>query len=386
MEKNHTVLIVEGEEGKLFQAVRQFQVNLEVDQTDFLKAKEVLSHTSPYLVILNVEHQKVEAKEILKTFSPTLHETFWAVTAPEMATEELVDFMRLGVIDFLKQPLNEKGLYDFIQRIENLTVKKVPKQSHNGHQLISFFSSKGGVGVSFAAVNFAVGIAKRNLGRVLLVDFVLQHGNIADFLDLVPQFTLLDVAKNLERLDTKLLENSLQKHRSGVYVLPHPKQPEDSECFSTKLTIQVLNLLKKSFDYVLLDVGHELNATTLACLDLSDLIFTVTTPDLPSVLNTSLALQTFEKLGYSQDKVKLILNRWRMKGEINTSSIEKNVSYPVCHKLREDSSVVLASLNQGVPLIEFSKKSKLVRSFEELTRLLSNGIKKEKQKWPFRKD
>ena len=368
MEKNQTILIVEGKEGNLFEGLREVQRERKIERVDFSEAPETLRHQTPRLVIFNLDHQKEEAKKILSSFSPALPETFWAISAEAMSTEELVDFVRLGASDYLRQPLQEKEWQDLLRRMDHLKTKKVVEPPHESHQLISFFSSKGGVGLSFLAVNLAVALAKESGGSVALADLVLQHGNLSDLLDVEPTFTVLDLTQNLERLDKKFLENSIPKHRSGVYLVARPKQPEESERLSGKEMEPVLEALKQAFNYVVLDTGHEFTTVTLACLDRSEVIFTVTTPDLPSLCNTKLAWQTFQKLGYSQDKVKLILNRWHRKEEIDISAIEKNISYPIYHRFPEDSALVLSSMNRGVPVCDLDKRSKLAQSFEELAR------------------
>src|SRR3989338_3478771 len=223
MEKKNSILIVEAKDGKLFQSFQEIKSDLELEKADFLEAKELLRHIAPHLVIFNFDHQKNETKEILESFCRALPKTHWVISAKEMAMEELIDFMRLGVADFLKQPFDQGDLGNLIRRIENLDSKRPQDRLQEPHRIISFFSNKGGVGVSMVAANVAVEMVKKKLGRILINDFVLQHGNIAEFLDITPQYTLIDLVENRERLDAKLLENSLQKHASGIFVLPCPK-------------------------------------------------------------------------------------------------------------------------------------------------------------------
>lgn len=374
MEKDNAILIVEGKTGGLFQSLQQFHTPQKVEKVDYREAPEALGLRSPRLVIFDLDHQRDEAKKILGTFSPIRPQTSWVISTEVIDSEELVDFIRLGAADYLRQPVHETEFQDLLRRMDHLKVKKDPESHQETHKLFSFFSCKGGVGVSFLTVNLAVALTQKKSGHVLVADFVLQHGNLADLLDMNPSFTLLDLTQNVDRLDAKFLENSLPRHRSGVSILARPKQPEESELFLSKETPSVLQPLKESFDYVLLDGGHEFNATTLSCLDVSDLIFTVTTPDLPSLCNTKIALETFEKLGYPKDKVKLVLNRWHMKEEIESSMIEKHLSHPIFHKFPDDPSLVLTAMNRGVPLAELSKNSKLAQSFEEFAGRLAKEI------------
>ena len=62
---------------------------------------------------------------------------------------------------------------------------------------------------------------------VVLVDLDLALGDADVFLDTIPDYTLADVAQNVERLDLTLLKQSLTKHSSGLYLLPRPVQLED---------------------------------------------------------------------------------------------------------------------------------------------------------------
>ena len=377
MEKNPSILIVEEKEGTLYEKFQHFKTDHKIEKSDFFEASSALRRETPRFVILNLDHQGEEAKKILKSFSGSLPETFWVVSAEKLSSDELMDFVRLGVTDYLEQPFQEKEIRNFLERMDHWKVKKMVEPSLESHEFLSVFSSKGGVGVSFVAVNLAIALARRKAGRVLLADFVLQHGNVADLLDMDPTFTLVDLTQNLERLDQKFLENSIPRHPSGLFVLGRPKQPEESESLSTQKIEPVLESLKQCFNYVVVDGGHEFNATTLPCLDRSDSIFTVTTPDLPSLCNAKLAFQTFQKLGYSKDKAKLILNRWHMKGEIDSEVIEKNLSASIFHKFAEEPELVLSSMNSGIPVAELDKHSKLARTFDELVQKLVPVLKKE---------
>ena len=91
----------------------------------------------------------------------------------------------------------------------------------------------------------------------------------------------------------------------------------------------MIKKLRAAFHYTLLDLGHELNESTIHCLDISDKVLLITTPDLPSLCATKTALKTFRKLDYPEDKVKLILNRWGIKNEIELELIEKNLNFSI---------------------------------------------------------
>ncbi len=85
----------------------------------------------------------------------------------------------------------------------------------------------GGVGATSIAVNLACVLAADPNNSVVLMDLDVALGDADVFLDTIPEYTLADVAQNVERLDLTLLKRSLTKHSSGVHLLPRPMQLDD---------------------------------------------------------------------------------------------------------------------------------------------------------------
>lgn len=376
MERKNAVLVVE-DENVMFNELEKMGSPLAPVQTHYTEAEETLSRVSPHAVIFNLDHQKHEVIKILNTFHKTHPETRWMITGNGLSKEDLVEFMRLGVSDYLEQPLSDTDKQYLMEKLKDCRRPVHTENSPtNNHRIISFFSGKGGVGLSVSAANLAMHLAKSNLERVLLVDFVLQHGNIAELVDVIPSYTIFDLMENLERVDVKLLDHSLLKHPSGAFVLPCPKQPEDSEFFTAKDTATMLKTLKESFNFTLVDVGHELNASSIACMDMSDMIFLMTTPDLPSLCNMKTALDTFKKLGYKKEKIKVLLNRKGMKGEIESDLIAKNLGTSIDYHIPDEPVLVMNAVNQGVPFHQIAKNAEIVKVFEKLADEIASTAKK----------
>lgn len=366
MEKKNVVLVVEEPGGCMSQEMKKIAGAWETETAPYAQAIEVVDRLSPETVILDMDHQKDRVCEILQTSRGRHPHTNWVIAGAEFSSEDLMGFVRLGAADFIHQPVKTAELKNVLLRFQNKGKDTGTDTGRKSHQVISFFSCKGGVGVSLLAANAAISMAKHKDRRVLAADFVLQHGNMAEMLDIDSHYTVSEFIENLERVDDKLLENSLFKHRSGTYVLPCPRQLEDSESFTEKQTGEMVDILRQSFDVIFADLGHEFNPITISCLDRSDRIFLVTTPDLASLCSARIALRTFKKLGYAENKVKLVLNRWQMKGGVDLAVIEKNLQYPVYHKIPEDVSLALSAVNQGMALGDLSKKAAIVKAIDQM--------------------
>ena len=303
----------------------------------------------------------------------------WAVVSESANFDVALEFIRLGAIDFLKTPVDPEELKRLIERVIDLENRRSTNGKDETGSQIAVFSTKGGVGQTTIAVNLAAELAKRKAGRILVLDLVLQHGNVGDFLDLPSKYTLIDLVENFERLDSNLLENSLAKHEFGFHVLPCPKEPEKGDFITAKEVSDVFRFLKANFQYVIADLGHEFSQVAISYLDASDLILLVTTPDVPSLFNTRSAYDVFKRLGYSPQKIKILLNRWRMKGEVETSLIPRKLGLDLTFRLIDDSLSCLNAVNLGQPLVSTSKNSEIAKAFRDLVSdVIEPALKKEK--------
>ncbi len=379
MNREFTILVVGDQPGEILGELRKIRlVPLHLETTISAHLSEAVVNTHPQLVIF--ENGNPDPSVLPKMVNQLMNKhsgCSWAVTGKHVDIDALLTYFRMGAIDFLKQPVAPEDVKKLIQKLLNLESSAKSDQNQEIQRSLAFFSTKGGVGLTTLAVNTAVELAAKNTGKVLLIDFVLQHGNVADFLDMPSKFTLLDMIENMDRLDSNLIENSLAKHASGLYVLPCPKQPEDEDFISPAQTTEILSILKRMFPYIVIDLGHEFVKTSIACLDFSDHIFLATTPDVPSLCNGRNAFGILNRMGYGAEKVKIVLNKWRMKGEINSDEIKKNLSMELFAQVPDDAINCLIAANQGKPVSQVAPKSEFIKGIRSLIAQLDHLKTKE---------
>ena len=154
-----------------------------------------------------------------------------------------------------------------------------------GSQVIAVAGAIGGVGTTSLAVNLGCILAKDEKNSVALVDLDLCLGDADVFLDTIPDYTLVDVAQNVTRLDFTLLKRSLTKHASGLYLLPRPVQLEDVGLITAEDLQRVIGLLKATFTHVVLDLSKGYTAIDLMALEMANTVLLVTQLDLPCLRN-----------------------------------------------------------------------------------------------------
>ena len=82
----------------------------------------------------------------------------------------------------------------------------------------------------------------------------------------------------------------------------------------------------------------------------------------------------FEKLGYTKDKVKLVLNRYMENEDIKTSDIEDVVKQKVYWKIPNNYLTMMSAINKGVPVNEINPSSNIAQNYMEFASKLSDYL------------
>ena len=238
-----------------------------------------------------------------------------------------------------------------------------------GSQVIAVAGAIGGVGTTSLAVNFGCILAQDPQNSVALVDLDLCLGDADVFLDTIPDYTLVDVAQNVTRLDFTLLKRSLTKHSSGLYLLPRPVQLEDIALVTPDDLQRVIGLLKATFTHLVLDLSKGYTAIDLIALEMANQILLVTQLDLPCLRNVVRLMMSFNNMEGMADKVKIVVNRVGLdSGQITLKKAEETIGKEIFWQLPNDYRTMIEARNNGVPLIEHAPKAAITHSMMALAK------------------
>lgn len=310
---------------------------------------EKVSHQFPHTSIIMMEEELLEE---------TMHNALFA-----------------GAKDVLIKPIAPEKLMNSIYRIHQLQErfivakteapqKKIRKRELG--QVYTVFSTKGGVGKTFVSINLAASLAKNPEKRVVLVDLDLDFGNAALALNLYPKFTITDVIDNIRHMDSDMIESYLIPHESGIKVLPANLQPNMNDFINAEHIHVILEALRESFDYVVVDMPGRFVETIMPALALADQLLVITTPELSAVRNIKVLLVTLKDLNFPQSKIRIVLNKEDLRGEIKKNDVETTLNKKVDASIGLDYHRVLSSLNRGVPLVYEYPKNTLSKNFEKM--------------------
>ena len=218
-------------------------------------------------------------------------------------------------------------------------------------KVICVFSPKGGVGRTTMSVNIAIAIRQLTGRRVALVDCNLPFGDIGIVMNLAATRTIADLLPNIAELTPELVEPILRDHESGVRVLLAPTRPELAELFQPEHIRRIFEVLRRCYDYVIVDTWPSFQEVILALFDCSSEIVLLTTLDMPAVKNIRMFLDVCDGIRYPKEHVTLVLNRADSTGGLRVEEIEESMQHRVAANLVSGGELVTASINRGVPFI-----------------------------------
>jgi pilus assembly protein CpaE len=278
--------------------------------------------------------------------------------------EFLINSMRAGVREVLPSPVGGPALEAAIARI-NTKLAGARARPLAG-KVIALLPCKGGNGATFLATNLGYQLAESR--SVLLIDLNLQFGDALSFVyDGKPASTIADVARDLNRLDASLLASSTVKVAPNFSILAAPEDLAQAMEVKPDHVEAILNVAIKQYDFVLLDLGLNLDPIAIKALDRAQLIYLVMQSALPSVRNAAKLLQVFKSLGYPPDKTEVVLNRYEKSSAIGLDQIRKSLGgqtriATVANSYKEVSTAI----NHGEALAKSAKNNTVARQLTEL--------------------
>jgi pilus assembly protein CpaE len=238
-------------------------------------------------------------------------------------------------------------------------------------KVLSVVGAKGGVGRTFIAVNLAVAIRRLTQKEVILFETSIHFGDVGVLMNNGDAKTIVDIVDQSHSLDTELIDDALFTHPSGVRVLLSPPTPQEAETISADLVRATMNVLTQITDYVVVDTRPGFDDTMLTVLDASERLLLLLTMEMTAIKDTTQFLEIVSLLGYSQDRIQLVLNRYNTYSGIPTRDIAENLGQEIEYQIPEDIQTVLHSINEGTPLVDSRGDHRIL---QEIRRLASSMV------------
>ena len=297
------------------------------------------------------------------------------ITCKSTNPDVLIQAMRIGVKEFIPQPVNEGELRKALLRLRDGSEhsQTAPKGPVRKGQIINVLGVKGGVGTTTIAVNLADSLVRLDgTLSVAIIDMNRLFGEIPLFLSLEHVFNWVDVSKNIARLDATYLTGILYRHRSGLRVLPSPDRVDDSYTVTPQVVEALLRLMRTMFDFVIIDSGQAVDDISKMILRSADKVLLVSGLSMPCLINVKKLMKTFRDLGYPPELwVEVVVNRFDKKSVITLREAEQSIGKKVFWVVPNDFHATMSAINQGKPLSLVEPDAEVTEAIAEMAAALA---------------
>ena len=278
--------------------------------------------------------------------------------------------LRAGADELLFLPLDPGEITRALLKIsETQRREKVGE----GGTIISLVSLIGGTGVTSLSGNLALAMRYAFDKRVAVVDLDLQTGGLSVFLNLEPERTIMALIDESRKLDSIQLESALNKHASGIYLLAAPKRIEDSELVTDTTVGSILDLMRQLFDFVIVDCGTHIDATTVAAWERSQHLFYVIDQSIGAARCAWRFVDLCGRLGLANVEPNFILSRFVQGHPISEDQLSHTLAKSFYAKIPREEKVLERIQLSAQDLWQVAPSSPLAKSVEDLARRLEMG-------------
>jgi pilus assembly protein CpaE len=239
--------------------------------------------------------------------------------------------------------------------------------SRNG-RVVVVFAGKGGCGKSMVSTNLAVTLARANDRQVCIVDLDLAFGDVGIMLRVNPQRTIVDAVPMAEHMDETGVQSMLVRHASGVFAVLAPLTPGEAEKISGRLVTELLTVLRRLFDVVVVDTPPQFSEQVLAALDAADMHVLIACPEVTALKGLRVTVDMLDLLGYPANSRAIVLNRADTRAGLSSSDIDRVIGRPIAAHI-PSSQDVPASINRGIPLALDDANHPVSRAIEDVARV-----------------
>jgi pilus assembly protein CpaE len=352
-------------------AARVPPLNVAASRASLRDALERPLSDSPSLIIVDISDADADAADadLLERLTRHYSAAHFMLLTDNHHPDLLIRAMRAGVREVLQLPLVHRALHEAIDRI----AASAGVAALRDGKILAFIACKGGSGATFISTNFGYALATLADKKVLLIDLHRQFGDATLYVsDQKPAMTLSDVCQQIARIDGPFLESCLVHVAPGFGVLAAADDPGQNVEAKPEHIDTILRVARQYYDYILLDVGRQIDAVSLRALDSTDAIYPVLQLALPDIRDARRLLDIFRSLGYVTDHIRLIVNRYEKGGKLRLQDLHAALGAEVLHTVPNDYIAVTDSVNQGIPVLQLARTSAAARSLADLVEVVTS--------------
>ncbi|MGX0875860.1 pilus assembly protein CpaE [Roseovarius sp. MBR-154] len=305
--------------------------------------------------------------------------------AEDVSPAALHQLLRKGADEFVPYPLPEGELQAAIDRLKRpaptsaatATSAPLAQPTDGDGVILAVQGLAGGTGATTLAVNLAwelANVEKAKPPQVCLLDFSLQFGSVSTFLDLPRRDVVFEMWSDTDILDEDVFRQALVTFEDKMRVLTAPTDIPPLDMITSEDVTRVLDLARRHFDYVIVDMPTTLVQWTEAVLNMCQICFTTLELDMRSAQNALRVKRALQSEGLPVEKLRYCLNRapkfTDLNGKSRVKRMAESLEIGIELQLPDGGRAVSQSCDHGLPLASSAAKNPLRREIAKLAQSL----------------
>ncbi|MEO8358229.1 MAG: response regulator [Chloroflexota bacterium] len=309
----------------------------------------------PDLIISDVMMPDIDGYQLTNILrrEPEFAATPILIITAQSGLQDKIKAFEAGADDHLTKPFQPAELLArvsaLLRRVEVAYSVRSETPAQAG-RMIAVHSLRGGTGCSTLAVNLGVGLASLWPVSTMLLDLTMTSGQVALMLNMPLRRTWGDVSRYAPgELDWDVLQSIIGTYENGLSYIAAPTFPTEAAPLQAETLGSALHLLNRNYEYIIADLSHDFSDVSIQALDAADVILMVASPDMSSVRAASAAMDTYQKLGYPKDKIRLVLNVTFPRSGLPKDKIEAAVGMQASMIVPYADVLFVEAINYGRP-------------------------------------
>jgi pilus assembly protein CpaE len=281
-----------------------------------------------------------------------------------------------GVSEYLVWPF---GVVEFVGAISHLF--RGPNAKPVG-RVVSIVGAKGGVGASTIAHNLAWQFSSALDMATVVADFDLGFGTAALDFNQDPPQGVAEAVFAPERVDANLVDRLLSKCGEKLSLLAAPAMLDRLYDFNETAFDPLVDTIRASSPWVVLDIPHAWNAWTRRMLVGSDEVIIVAAPDLANLRNAKNIMDNIRGARPHDHPPRLVLNGVGMqkRPEISVPDFAKTIEVEPIAVIPHDAKLFGAAANNGQMISEIDPKGRCAEIIADIAALIAGRTETRKAK------
>jgi len=275
----------------------------------------------------------------------------------------IVGPIRAGASHIVTLPFEPDDFKEVLDRIAAQFVDVLKKS-----KAIAVAGATGGTGATTIAINLTSEIADHLHLRCILVDLSVRMGVVAPHLNIEPTHSILDLLRDIHRVDAAVVEKVLTRFSENFEILAGPHEFAPPLAISTQDVAHVIDTLEQTAAVVVLDVPCTYDDIYFDVLASAAQVVLVGEQNLPSIRALRMVS---ERLGRDAATVHMVINRFDRENQgFGVERLLKPLGVSSLHTVARDHLAVSAAGDNGVVLRQAAPRSRALTDISALAKTL----------------